>query len=395
MRSLLIRHRRLVAVILILLSLSLATGALFLAIRGQAGEYTGWGFRGFPAILSILFCTAGFLILNRRPGNAIAWLFIIAALLGASQALMYEYVIQALMRVPDSLPGGSLVAWVLNWYWMIGVTLLALTLVLFPNGKPFSQRWHYVMGLMVLVTFLGILVFAFRPGPLVNSFPAVANPLGQAWLEPLDVLTDMAVMYVYIITNFAAAAVAITLRFRRSRSVERQQMKWFVFAAFLLAATAILGPSDNRNLQAVFITAIGFLPVAMGIAIVRYRLYDIDIIIRKTLVYSLLTVTLALVYFGSVVVLQSLVAAVGGQQSSAVIVFSTLAIAALFSPLRRRLQDVIDRRFYRQKYDAQQVLARFAQTARDETDLDALTAELTRVVQETLQPEQVSVWLRK
>jgi hypothetical protein len=198
---------------------------------------------------------------------------------------------------------------------------------------------------------------------------------------------------------------------RRSNPVQRQQTKWVLFSFAFLVAMAIWSSSilaENQSQQqftvrdlwvstvatTLFTVSLAALPISIGIAILRYRLWDIDVIIRKTLVYSVLTALLALVYFGSVVLLQSLFGRLAGaEQSTLAIVISTLAIAALFTSLRRRIQDTIDRRFFRKKYNAQQVLAQFAQTARDETDLDALTAELVRVVDETLQPEFVSVWL--
>jgi low affinity Fe/Cu permease len=202
--------------------------------------------------------------------------------------------------------------------------------------------------------------------------------------------------------------------FRRSDAVQRQQTKWVFFALGLVVLTGVwaivnlaltgLGPPDPQLTvddlwfslisTTLFSLSLSALPISIGIAILRYRLWDIDVIIRKTLVYSVLTVLLALVYFGIVVLLQALFGRLAGvEQSTLAVVISTLAIAALFTPLRRRIQDAIDRRFFRKKYNAQQVLAQFAVTARDETDLDALLAELVRVVDETLQPEHVSVWL--
>jgi hypothetical protein len=195
--------------------------------------------------------------------------------------------------------------------------------------------------------------------------------------------------------------MALAVRFRRAGQVERQQMKWLFFATvvFVAAYIPVFLVADFGNARNVFnylwMIAMLLIPAAIGIAILRYRLFDIDVIIRKTLVYALLSGLLALVYFGSVVLLQNIVGRAADEQSPLVIVVSTLIIAALFTPLRQRVQAFIDRRFYRQKYDAQQILAQFAQTARDEVEMEALTAELHRVIQETLQPETVVVWLKE
>jgi cytochrome b subunit of formate dehydrogenase len=195
---------------------------------------------------------------------------------------------------------------------------------------------------------------------------------------------------------------ALVVRYRRTGRVERQQIKWLLVATAVFAAAYIpvflvtdfnFGP-NTAFWNYLWMVAMLLIPVAIGIAILRYRLYDIDVIIRKTLLYTATTALLALLFFGSVILLQRGFEAITGQQSQLAIVLSTLAIAALFNPLRNRIQAAIDRRFYRKKYDAQQVLAQFAITARDETDMNALTAELARVVQETMEPEEVKVWLK-
>jgi hypothetical protein len=223
----------------------------------------------------------------------------------------------------------------------------------------------------------------------------VPNPIGIASLE-----FSMPVWIALLLTFVVGSVASLFVRFRRADPVERSQLKWLLYAGgvFLVVYAgagfgADMGGSDIFEV-ALFLSILS-LPVAIAVAILRYRLYDIDVVIRKTLLYSALTALLALVYFGSVILLQQLFGALTGvEQSTLAVVISTLAIAALFTSLRRRIQDGIDRRFYRKKYNAQQVLAQFAQTARDQTDLDALLAELVRVVDETLQPEHVSVWLR-
>jgi hypothetical protein len=230
------------------------------------------------------------------------------------------------------------------------------------------------------------------------SYP---NPIGLIQTAQVDqsaVFTLFAaIMPVWVILCLAALVV----RYRRAGRVERQQMKWLLLATAVFVAAylpAFLTASweiETSIWNVLWLAAMLLIPAAIGIAILRHRLFDIDVIIRKTLLYAVLTVLLALVYFGVVILLQGLFSRLAGvEDSTLAVVISTLAIAALFTPLRRRIQDAIDRRFFRKKYDAQQVLARFAQTARNETDLDALLAELTRVVDETLQPEHVSVWLK-
>jgi len=272
-----------------------------------------------------------------------------------------------------------------------GITLVFLYLV--PTGR-FSPRWAYIP---LICTLLLVGVLTLQIAGLVH-LSAPAASLVNITVVSLVLFGGSLQVYRYL---------------HDSSAVERQQTKWIILAIVMIVLSimawvlvfggALAIPAGRPRLLAnlggtIFIDffALLLLPVAITIAILRYNLWGIDVIIRKTLVYGVLTVLLALVYFGSVVLLQRLFGRLTGvAQSPLAVVVSTLAIAALFSPLRRRIQDAIDRRFFRKKYDAQRVLAAFGVTARDETDLDALTAELVRVVQETMQPEQVSVWLRR
>jgi len=262
---------------------------------------------------------------------------------------------------------------------------------LFPNGKAVPRRAAWLVGVLVIYHFF------IQAGTVIAYVaPDFAMRLNLPnWGE--------GVYTAPVLVNFVVILACQVYRYRRvSTPVERQQTKWFLFGFGLIVAlipVAVFTGTTGRDGFLSDITEVAlWMPLYFGlaIAILRYRLWDIDVIIRKTLVYSALTALLALVYFGSVVLLQRLFGALTGvEQSPLAVVVSTLVIAALFTPLRRRIQDAIDRRFFRKKYDAQRVLAQFAQTARDETDLDALTGELARVVQETMQPEQVSVWLKE
>jgi hypothetical protein len=235
---------------------------------------------------------------------------------------------------------------------------------------------------------------ALLPGDPRGS--GLVNPLGVEALEPVLDLSDPIMFAPYFAVLFASA-VSLVVRFRRSAGVERQQIKWLAYTVSVIPVWFLVNPVivDNPFLVGA-IDALLFagVPVATAIAILRYRLYDIDVVINRTLVYGVLTATLAGVYFGSVVSLQYLFRSFTGQESQLAVVASTLAIAALFHPLRRRIQAFIDRRFYRRKYDAVKTLEAFSVKLREETDLDALTGELVAVVEETMQPAHVSLWLR-
>ena len=295
------------------------------------------------------------------------------------------------------LPGGRIAAWVGIWIFIPAAFGLPMfLLLLFPDGRFISKRWRLVGWVLGgLVTFAAASK-AFEPRRIP---PGIENPLapGGAAGEAFQVLSPLA--DALALPGFALAVAGLVVRLWRSRGVERQQLKWFAYCAALVAlglGTAVFIPSGPVADLAflVGLLALAGLPVAAGIAILRYRLYDIDVVINRTLVYGSLTVSLVAVYVGSVVSLQYVFRALTGGGSQLVIVASTLTIAALFNPLRRRIQEFIDRRFYRRKYDARKTLATFSRTLREGTDLDALNAGLLAVVRETMQPEHVSMWLK-
>jgi len=279
--------------------------------------------------------------------------------------------------------------------------MFALVLLLFPDGRLLSRRWRPFVWLDLIAVAL-IFAFAFKPGPIGASLLDVANPFG---IEGAGALLDtFGIAGIFLALAAAVAgAVSLVIRLRRARGDERQQLKWFAFAGAICCAAFATGPVLWSLPQSsgfgwiwpvLFLSATSTIPAATGIAMLKYRLYDIDIIINRTLVYGSLTVTFALVYAGSVISLQYIFRALTGGSSQLVIVASTLAIAALFNPFRRRIQGFIDRRFYRDKYDARKTLEAFSAKLRDETDLDGLSAEMVSVVRATVRPAHVSLWLR-
>lgn len=354
-------------------------------------------------LVPLTFAFVGALIISRQPRNVIGLLMMLpgTSLFVLVDAIMLPYVVDQLP--PPEIPSALflLTLWFSNWNWLLLVFPLMFIMVLFPTGYPINPRWGWLIhfGLGIMVVFILLITFAESLTYGSGGVDWVLdNPIGFIPSSAIDkfVAPFVIAMPIWVFL----CVVALLVRFRRSRNIERQQIKWLLYAAMVFALFYVPSfiESNYSDIDSLwnFLFIIGLLafPAGIAIAILRYRLYDIDIIIRKTLQYVLLTGLLALVYFGSVILLQSLAENLTGQQSPFVIVFSTLAIAALFNPLRIRVQDFIDRRFYRKKYDAEQTLARFAMVARDEVNMDKLSAAMLAVVDETMQPEQASLWLK-
>jgi hypothetical protein len=358
----------------------------------------------FAAIV-LSFSTVGALIATRQPRNPIGWIMIVAGVGLAATILTGNYVEISLAQPPGRLPATEWVGWVAQWVWVLGFgPALTFLFLLFPNGRLPSRRWRPVGWLAVaaMVT-LGCGV-AFIPGPLPD-YPQIRNPVGLTLLEGSFLAGEGGpLLYLSLVASTVLSASSMVVRFRQAVGEERQQIKWFAFAAgfaalgWVVNSLAYANDEETESLLLVaslllLLSLLG-IPLAVGIAILKYRLYDIDLIINRTLVYGSLTATLALVYVGSVVSLQALLRVLTGQDSTLAIVASTLLIAALFNPLRRRLQSFIDRRFYRRKYDAAKTLAAFGSRLREETDLDALSSDVVEVARGTMQPAHVSLWLR-
>jgi hypothetical protein len=304
-----------------------------------------------------------------------------------------------------ALAGVKIMAWLSWWIGSDSIGLIggALLFLLFPNGRLLSSSWRPVMWTAVGAGATFLVLYAFTPGPL-DTFPFITNPVGIGGAVGDILVMLQPIGLVVLLIAFLASAVSLILRLRRAKGVERQQLKWFVYAATLATIGAVVALAGGNVFASELMNVIGYwegqlafaaLPVFTGIAILRHRLYDIDIIINRTLVYGSLTATLALIYFGGVATTEAIFHALTGEerQPQLAIVVSTLVIAALFMPLRRRIQALIDRRFYRRKYDAAKTLEAFSAKLRDETDLAALSEDLVGVVRETMQPAHVSLWL--
>jgi hypothetical protein len=386
------------------LCVALATASLILALlNGRTlGEiFMAWG----PSILTLAtltvsFSVVGALITSQRPENPIGWIFLAVGLFYGLLIAGEEYAIYALLRNPGSLPLGAEASWLMQWIWAPGLGLILVFLpLLFPNGHPPSRRWRPVAWLGGLSIGLICVLMSIVLWP--DRGPALVGPEGAAeegTSHALFVVVDVVAIPMMLLAGLGAV-ISLFVRFHRARGDERQQIKWFASAAALTLVWYLVWGQSTRGLPEAIVALASLLvlqtiPVATGIAILRYRLYDIDVIINRTLVYGSLTVTLVALYFGGIVVLQRIFVTLTGQQSTLAVVASTLLIAALFTPLRRRIQGFIDRRFYRSKYDARKTLEAFSAQLREETDLNALSEDLVGVVRETMQPAHVSLWLR-
>ncbi len=348
-----------------------------------------------PVLISFL----GVLIVAKRPGHRIGRLLIVLGLVSALSTVTQEWAVYGYHTLQTDVPLEAVAAWITNWIWIILFDLLLLTAALFPDGYLLSRRWAWLIGVPLFLFTVPLLLGAMIETPMSSVFQ-IPNPFVS---QHRKAFYDAAFTTGVVAMPVTAIAVLLSavIRFRGSQAQERQQMKWLMFGVAIMAFLTVVGLGVFQGLGnpmgAIMVNAAVFGPaLGVGIALLRYQLYDIDIIIRRTLQYALLTGFLVLIYFGGVVLLQGIFGGLAGDSDSPLItVISTLVIAALFNPLRGRIQDFIDHRFYRAKYDAQQTLARFAAAARDEVELEALTNELVRVVQETIQPEHVSIWLKR
>ncbi len=350
-------------------------------------------------VVMLGFATVGALIAVRRPRNAVGWLLLAITLAFAARALGLVYVLT------PSNPGFLAVAWVASWAWSVWMALAGIFLPLvFPDGRLPSRRWRPALWLGAVALVMTVVGAAFTPGRLDLGVP-VRNPLGArgASAEVIELVSGLGNLLVGL--AFLLAAASLVHRFRGAGAVERQQLKWFAFAGLLgLAGMAVsvvplLYPGGWRNpvgavgwFTFLFASILG-VPAAIGVAILRHRLYDIDVVIKRTLVYGSLTALLVATYLGLVLVFRLVLSPVTGDSDLAV-AGSTLAVAALFRPLRARIQGVVDRRFYRSRYDAARTLDGFSARLRDELDLETLGTDLRRVVHETMQPAHVTLWLR-
>ena len=357
---------------------------------GTSGGGDGVALSALGALMLTSLALVGAVVATRQPRNAVGWLLglipLSFGLLFFGNSLYWQL----------ALPAGAdpraavYAAWLANWTWIPSiVAAFALLPLLFPTGSPLSRRWRPLVGIAIgagAVTFAGT---AFAPGPL-DAYHEVVNPLGID-SRAIDVLGGVG--SACLAATALASVASLVLRYRRSHGVERQQIRWVAAAAVLLVCCFVGAGLGGDAAFALLLLGLLIVAMAVAVAMLRYHLYDIDVVINRALVYGALTATLAGCYLGAVLLLQLVLSGVT-QGSGLAVASSTLAVAALFRPARARIQEAVDRRFYRRKYDAQRTLASFSARLRDEVALDALSAELRAVIGDAMQPAHVSLWLR-
>jgi hypothetical protein len=390
-----------------------ANVALYIILPPSAQPPITWGTGGLSIVFVFMvpflaFPLVGALIASRRPHNPIGWICLAVGLFWMLNIMSGGYGIYGLLASPGSVPFPAAIGSQGEWMGPATVGLLGTYLILlFPDGRLPSAGWRPLAWLSGTVLVLVSIANALAPGPLPD-LGGVRNPFGlegYPWMsgarDALNLLLSVCML---------ASVSSLVMRYRRSGGEVRQQIKWIAFAASVVAlgvsGAVVLGTFAAGTAGGTHPLLIGLLedaitlsfagvPIAVGFAVLKYRLYNIDVIINRTLVYGSLTATLVALYFGGIVVLQRFFVLLTGKQSTLAVVASTLLIAALFTPLRRRIQSYIDRRFYRRKYDARKTLEAFSAKLRDETDLEALSDDLVAIVRETMQPAHVSLWLRR
>ena len=401
-----------------LVAVSFVFSLIGLIIEARAETSVSDDVIGIVILLTMMFSfpVVGVLVATRDPGNAIGWLLLAIGLVwelwGGAAGV---YVTWGFEVDPGSLPRPDIVAALASSIWVPGLGLIGTFLILlFPNGRLPTPRWKPFAWLCGLVLLLLTIVIPLGPVPLNElgeaSLPDVPNPLGVEALRPFYDGPFIALL-VLLPVCILASAVALIRRFRRARGPERLQLKWLATGAAITAALYFVAivisnispvtggsaePAWRIVLQNISLGSFLLIPAAIGAAMLRHNLYEIDVIINRALVYGALTAVLALVYVAGVVGVGGQLRQAGGQESNSfAVAASTLAVAALFRPLRGRVQAFIDRRFYRSRYDAARTVEEFSRRVRDEVTLDTVTSDLLMAVNETVQPEHASLWLRR
>jgi hypothetical protein len=374
--------------------------------RDDLGPYDIVGLVVVTVLLA--FPATGLVIATRRPATPIGWLLLAVGLGWGLLLVSTGYADYGLLAHPGSLPAADVVAAVGGAVWATPVGLLGtFLLLLFPNGHLPGQRWRWVAYAAALLIATTTVVSLVQPGGMRDAgYPDTPNPLG---IESLAGLLDIVEFVVVpLALTMVASAVSLVVRFRRSGAIERQQIKWLAAAATTatalyaagLFASGVFGSSTGpeplwqRIAEDAFLGSFALIPISIGVAVLRHRLYGIDVIIRKTLVYAALVGCLAILYLGGVFAIQAAVRTVSGQSGTLAVTVSTLLVAVAFQPLRARIQRVVDHRFYRARYDAARTLEAFSGRLREQVEIETVSGEVLAVVRQTLQPAHVSLWLR-
>jgi hypothetical protein len=386
---------RRIATLTVILVAAFAISAVVLHLL--AGDTVGNGLQTIDVLAwatgALTYAVVGVVVAWRRSANAIGWLFLLIGVTGTTGCLGVTY---ATFAVSTGWPGAAIAAWYTSCEFVFGTGLiLSVFVLLFPTGRVPSRRWVPVLAAGLLGMALSTLGFAFAPGQLI-AFP-LENPFGIAdaaatfWL-----IGDVGIALQVVAACAAVASVGV--RLMRADHVERQQLKWMGAAVSIVLVGAVVsgiqGIGRGAFGAAAGSLALNCIPIAAGIAILRYRLYDIDVLVNRALVYGGTTAIIGAAFFGGVVVLQTMLTPFTGGNELAV-AGSTLVCFALFQPLRSRVQIAVDRRFYHSRYDAARTLDEFSERLRDEIDLEAVAAELVAAIHRTVQPAHASVWLRE
>jgi hypothetical protein len=368
-------------------TISLVAGTIVLVLARSAGFSDPEESWPVDAAMALTYTPVGAVIASRRPDNWIGWTLCAIGFLTALTAFSGEYGIYAL-TLSDALPVGREMVWVNTWMWIPALGLSVFLILLFPNGHLPSRRWRWIAAAGICAIALSSIIIAVTPWDSLDPGVPGENPVASVTDADSLVPLVFAAGLLMIVTTIGSL-IAITLRWRRARAKERLQLKWFAYAAIGFVVTQTISAVFQESWVPGLIGPV-FIPIGIGIAVLRHRLYDIDRVINRTIVYALVTGSLVTVYAATVFVVSNVAA---GEGDNLTVAAATLMTAALFRPLLGRVQRFVDHRFYRRKYDAEKTIDEFGTRLRQETDIDELTEDLVGVVRAAMQPAHASLWL--